>query len=123
MKTTTRCSAVALISLFSTAAFAQIPVPPGAARQPPPAAASPGPAPAPSPPPAPLPPPPPKIPPPPAAAPLPPPASPANVATGEPLAGVSDGSMFLRSPDNTFVFFPNGRVQVDGYVFKSDNAT
>ncbi len=39
----------------------------------------------------------------------------------EPLAGVSDGSMFLRSPDNGFVLFPSGRVQVDGYAFSSKN--
>jgi hypothetical protein len=30
--------------------------------------------------------------------------------------------MFLRSPDNMFVFFPNGRLQTDGYFYKSDNA-
>src|SRR6185295_15636462 len=30
-------------------------------------------------------------------------------------------SAFLRSPDNTFILFPNGRLQVDGYVFKTDN--
>jgi hypothetical protein len=29
--------------------------------------------------------------------------------------------MFLRSPDNSFVFFPGGRLQVDGYFFKSRN--
>ena len=52
------------------------------------------------------------------AAPAVPVASPA-----EPLAGVSDGSMFLRSPDDTFVFFPNGRLQVDTYVFHSDDKT
>ena len=28
----------------------------------------------------------------------------------------------MRSPDNTFVLFPNGRLQMDGYFFKSDAA-
>jgi phosphate-selective porin len=27
--------------------------------------------------------------------------------------------MFLRSPDNAFIFFPNGRLQTDGYFYKS----
>ena len=35
----------------------------------------------------------------------------------EPLAGFSDGNAFLRSPDNGFIFFPNGRLQVDTYLF------
>src|SRR5690349_11875528 len=39
----------------------------------------------------------------------------------EPLAGFSDGTAFLRAPDNSFVLFPNGRLQVDGYFFKSAN--
>jgi hypothetical protein len=30
--------------------------------------------------------------------------------------------MFLRSPDNAFIFFPNGRLQTDGYFYKSDNS-
>ena len=34
-----------------------------------------------------------------------------------PLAGWSDGTVFLRSPDNFFQLFPNGRLQTDGYVF------
>jgi hypothetical protein len=42
-------------------------------------------------------------------------------AAEEPLAGVSNQNMFLRSPDGMFVFFPNGRLQTDGYFFKSDN--
>ncbi len=50
------------------------------------------------------------------AAPAVPVASPA-----EPLAGVSDSTMFLRSPDDAFVFFPNGRLQVDTYVFHSSD--
>ena len=41
----------------------------------------------------------------------------------EPLAGFSDGTAFLRSPDNAFILFPNGRLQVDGYLFKSENTT
>jgi hypothetical protein len=43
--------------------------------------------------------------------PAPPPVS------AEPLAGFSDGVAFLRSPDNDFIFFPNGRLQVDSYLF------
>ena len=35
----------------------------------------------------------------------------------EPLAGFSDGNAFLRSPDNDFILFPNGRLQVDTYLF------
>jgi hypothetical protein len=67
--------------------------------------------------------------PPPPLAPLtetpPPPVPPAPVpaAAEEPLAGVSNQNMFLRSPDNMFVFFPNGRLQMDGYFYKSDNTT
>jgi phosphate-selective porin len=38
------------------------------------------------------------------------------------LAGVSNQNMFLRSPDDMFVFFPNGRLQTDGYFFKSQNS-
>ena len=72
--------------------------------------------------------PPPPPPPPIDTAPLAPPApetlstAPAHIVTeSEPLAGVSDGSMFLRSPDDAFVFFPNGRLQVDTYVFHSSD--
>jgi hypothetical protein len=54
-------------------------------------------------------------------APVAPPPAPA--AAEEPLAGVSNQNMFLRSPDNMFVFFPNGRLQMDGYFYKSDNTT
>ncbi len=36
----------------------------------------------------------------------------------EPLAGFSDGNAFLRSPDNDFILFPNGRLQVDSYLFR-----
>jgi hypothetical protein len=38
-------------------------------------------------------------------------------ALTEPLAGISDGNAFLRSPDNDFILFPNGRLQVDTYLF------
>ena len=48
-------------------------------------------------------------------------AEPALVAptppSDEPLAGFSDGTAFLRSPDNGFILFPNGRLQVDSYLF------
>src|SRR5712675_1856707 len=33
----------------------------------------------------------------------------------EPLAGFSNGTAFMRAPDNAFVLFPNGRIQNDGY--------
>ncbi|HEY3357821.1 MAG TPA: porin [Polyangia bacterium] len=36
----------------------------------------------------------------------------------QPLAGWSDQTAFLRSPDNLFQLFPNGRLQVDFYAFK-----
>ena len=35
----------------------------------------------------------------------------------DPLAGFSDGTAYLRSPDNTFVLLPNGRLQIDGLAF------
>jgi hypothetical protein len=55
-------------------------------------------------------------------APLPAPmASPAPAADNDPIAGFSNGTAFLRSPDNGFVLFPNGRLQTDGYFFKTDN--
>jgi hypothetical protein len=37
----------------------------------------------------------------------------------EPLAGFSDGTAFLRSPDSFFQLFPSGRLQVDSYFYKS----
>ncbi len=52
---------------------------------------------------------------PPPVGPMPPAA--AAVASEEPLAGFSDGTPFLRSPDNGFILFPNGRLQVDSYMF------
>lgn len=36
---------------------------------------------------------------------------------GDPIAGFTDGTAFLRSPDNQFVLLPSGRLQVDGYAF------
>jgi len=44
-----------------------------------------------------------------------------SAPVSEPIAGVSDGTIFLRSPDNNFVFFPNGRLQLDSYFFHSDS--
>jgi hypothetical protein len=89
-----------------------VPAEPGASPPPgaPPNADAPAPTPAPAPEP--------MTPPPPA--PMTPPPAPA--AAEEPLAGVSNQTMFLRSPDNLFVFFPNGRLQTDGYFYKSDNS-
>ncbi len=52
---------------------------------------------------------------------LPPPATvvvvPPPAASDEPLAGFSDGTPFLRSPDNGFILFPSGRLQTDLYTF------
>jgi phosphate-selective porin OprO and OprP len=77
------------------------------------------------PPPPPPPPPSPEVAPVPPAEPLPPPPAPPPPAAPapEPLAGFSDGTAFLRSADGEFVLLPNGRLQVDGYFFKSDNPT
>jgi phosphate-selective porin len=79
--------------------------------------------------PTPPPPPPPETPPPPPAAPplmaLPPPPPPPVAAApepaAEPLAGFSDGTAFLRSPDNLFILFPSGRLQIDSYFFHTGN--
>ena len=40
-----------------------------------------------------------------------------------PLAGYTNGAPFIRSRDSNFVFFPNGRVNVDGFFFpnRGDN--
>jgi hypothetical protein len=43
--------------------------------------------------------------------------------SSEPLAGWSDGTAFLRSPDNLFIMFPSGRLQLDNYFFSSDDKT
>ena len=52
------------------------------------------------------------------------PSVPKAVADGmdEPLAGVSNGTAFLRAPDNSLVLLPNGRLQVDTYFYKTDNS-
>src|SRR5262249_30421182 len=55
-------------------------------------------------------------PPAPIAAPQPAPARPAD----EPIAGVGNGTMFLRSPANMFRFFPNGRRRRTGLFFHSN---
>jgi phosphate-selective porin len=51
------------------------------------------------------------------------PPPPAPLALGvEPLAGFSDGTAFLRSPDNLFILFPSGRLQIDGYFFHTEDS-
>jgi phosphate-selective porin len=82
----------------------------------------------PPPPPAPVSPPPGAIPPPPPAVivePVPPPppvpAPPPPISPSDPLAGWSNGTPFLRSPDNLFILFPSGRLQVDGLFYNSDD--
>ena len=40
-----------------------------------------------------------------------------GMGPGDPIAGFTDGTAFLRSPDNQFVLLPSGRLQVDGYAF------
>ncbi len=50
-------------------------------------------------------------------------APPAPVSPSEPLAGFSDGTPFLRSPDSSFVLFPGARLQTDAYVFRSADKT
>jgi hypothetical protein len=57
----------------------------------------------------------------PAPAPAPAPAPMPAEVTGEPLAGFSNGTAFLRAPDNSFILLPNGRLQIDNYFFKSAN--
>src|SRR4051794_10273675 len=97
-----------------------------AAQEPPPSTppAEPAPPPAPPPPPAPAPPAEP-APPPPPAEPMPAasPAAAAPAPSNEPLAGFSDGTAFLRSADGEFVLLPNGRLHIDGYLYKSDDAS
>jgi len=41
----------------------------------------------------------------------------------QPLAGWSNEMPFLRSPDNSFVLFPSGRLQIDGYFFRRESAS
>jgi phosphate-selective porin len=50
-------------------------------------------------------------------------AAPPAPTAGGPLAGFSDGTPFLRSPDGDFVIFPGARFQVDGYFFHSQDKT
>ncbi|MES1209882.1 MAG: porin [Pseudomonadota bacterium] len=50
-------------------------------------------------------------------------AAPAPVPPSESLAGFSDGTPFLRSPDRSFVLFPGARLQTDAYVFRSADKT
>jgi hypothetical protein len=65
--------------------------------------------------------------PPAAVAPAPPPVAvvplPTVLPVQEPLAGFSDGTPFLRSPDGDFVIFPGAQFQVDGYFFRGKNKT
>ncbi|HEY2899468.1 MAG TPA: porin [Polyangia bacterium] len=92
------------------------PAPPSEAPTPPPPAEPSSPVEPPPPPPAPVEPPPLPV--------APPPAAPAATPpSDEPLAGFSNQTAFLRSPDNLFILFPSGRVQADGYFFKSANTT
>jgi phosphate-selective porin len=51
------------------------------------------------------------------------PLPPAPLSAPEPLAGLSDGTPFLRSPDGDFVLFPGAQFQVDVYTFRSKNKT
>jgi phosphate-selective porin len=44
-------------------------------------------------------------------------AKPDPVAKPDPIAGYSNGSFFLRDPNDWFVLFPKGRLQIDGYFF------
>ena len=56
-------------------------------------------------------------------APPPPGVGATALPVSEPLAGFSDGTPFLRSPDGDFVIFPGARLQVDGYFFHSKDKT
>jgi hypothetical protein len=40
-----------------------------------------------------------------------------SMSPTDPLAGFSDGTAYLRSPDNSFILLPNGRLQIDGFAF------
>jgi len=112
MKTTTRCSAVALISLFSTAAFAQHPVPPGAVTP------APAPAPAPAAPAAPATPgaPPAEVPPPPTAVPEAPPAPPPPIEErvnelDQKLEGLTESYQETRSTASSL-----SKLKFSGYI-------
>jgi len=96
----------------------ETPPPPPPADEPLPPLPPPAPPPAPAPTPAP-----PVAPPPPAATVAPAPPGVPELTLAEPLAGWSDGTAFLRSPDNLFFLFPNGRLQLDGLFYRSDDKT
>jgi phosphate-selective porin len=51
---------------------------------------------------------------------VPPAPASAAPAADEPIAGWSNGTAFLKSPDDSFVLLPSGRLQIDGYYFKTD---
>ncbi|HSZ81483.1 MAG TPA: hypothetical protein VLA14_04330, partial [Polyangia bacterium] len=112
LRTSLTIGALACTILSARAAAAQTPDPsmatppadPGAAPAAPPADATPAPAPAPAPM---------------APAPAPAPMAEAPAVDNEPLAGFSNGTAFLRSPDNGFILFPNGRLQSDFYAYKT----
>lgn len=42
------------------------------------------------------------------------------LTTSDPIAGFSGDTAYLRSPDNSFVLMPHGRVQIDGLFYKRD---
>src|SRR3954462_13986606 len=48
---------------------------------------------------------------------IPPPPAPVTPPGILPLAGYANGSFFLRDPNDWFVLFPKGRLQVDWYNF------
>jgi phosphate-selective porin len=98
---------------FAPLAAAQQDAPPPAAEPEPAVEAPPAAEPVPEPQPAPQ--------PPPASEPAAPPAPAAAPPETEPLAGFSDGTPFLRSPDNFFVLLPGGRLQVDASFWKSQD--
>jgi len=62
-----------------------------------------------------------------------PPATPAPLATAAdsgferdedaPLAGYTNGALFLRSRDSNFVFYPNGRLNIDAFFFPNRGDT
>jgi phosphate-selective porin len=43
-----------------------------------------------------------------------------QLGEGDPLAGFSGDTAYLRSADNSFVLMPHGRFQADGYFYKRD---
>jgi hypothetical protein len=117
LRTSLAVGALACTFMSARQAAAQTPDPsmatppadPGAAPAAAPADATPAPVPAPMAAPAPM---------APAVAPM---AAEAPAVDNEPLAGISNGTAFMRSPDNEFILFPNGRLENDGYFYKSDS--